>query len=161
MSDQSATPPADLCSPPPDAHYAVIASRWNGEIVDELVAGARRAFATNGVSRDGVDVVRVPGAWELPLVAKRLAASGRYAAIVALGCVVRGETRHYEHVADECARGLMRVALDAGVPVLNGVLAVEDEADAWARAGGAHGNKGADVALAAIEMAALLQEISA
>jgi 6,7-dimethyl-8-ribityllumazine synthase len=78
-----------------------------------------------------------------------------------LGCVVRGETRHYEHVADECARGLMRVALDAGVPVLNGVLAVEDEADAWARAGGAHGNKGADVALAAIEMAALLQEISA
>jgi 6,7-dimethyl-8-ribityllumazine synthase len=160
MSDQSATPPADLCSSP-DAHYAVIASRWNGEIVDELVAGARRAFATNGVSRDGVDVVRVPGAWELPLVAKRLAASGRYAAIVALGCVVRGETRHYEHVADECARGLMRVALDAGVPVLNGVLAVEDEADAWARAGGAHGNKGADVALAAIEMAALLQEISA
>jgi 6,7-dimethyl-8-ribityllumazine synthase len=160
MSDQSATPPADLCSLP-DAHYAVIASRWNGEIVDELVAGARRAFATNGVSRDGVDVVRVPGAWELPLVAKRLAASGRYAAIVALGCVVRGETRHYEHVADGCARGLMRVALDAGVPVLNGVLAVEDEADAWARAGGAHGNKGADVALAAIEMAALLQEISA
>jgi 6,7-dimethyl-8-ribityllumazine synthase len=160
MSDQSATPPADLCSPP-DAHYAVIASRWNGEIVDELVAGARRAFATNGVSRDGVDVVRVPGAWELPLVAKRLAASGRYAAIVALGCVVRGETRHYEHVADECAHGLMRVALDASVPVLNGVLAVEDEADAWARAGGAHGNKGADVALAAIEMAALLQEISA
>jgi 6,7-dimethyl-8-ribityllumazine synthase len=160
MSDQSATPPADLCSPP-DAHYAVIASHWNGEIVDELVAGARRAFATNGVSRDGVDVVRVPGAWELPLVAKRLAASGRYAAIVALGCVVRGETRHYEHVADECARGLMRVALDADVPVLNGVLAVEDEADAWARAGGAHGNKGADVALAAIEMAALLREISA
>jgi 6,7-dimethyl-8-ribityllumazine synthase len=160
MSDQSATPPADL-RPSPDARYAVIASRWNGEIVDELVAGARRAFATNGVSRDGVDVVRVPGAWELPLVAKRLAASGRYAAIVALGCVVRGETRHYEHVADECARGLMRVALDAGVPVLNGVLAVEDEADAWARAGGAHGNKGADVALAAIEMAALLREISA
>jgi 6,7-dimethyl-8-ribityllumazine synthase len=160
MSDPSAKPPAELRSPS-GARYAVIASRWNGEIVDELVAGARRAFVAHGVSDDGVDIVRVPGAWELPLVAKRLAASGRYAAIVALGCVVRGETRHYEHVADESARGLMRAALDSGLPVLNGVLAVEDEADAWARAGGAHGNKGADVALAAIEMAALLQELSA
>ena len=159
MSDQSATPSTDLRSPS-GARYAVVASRWNGEIVDELVSGAHRVFAAHGVSDDGVDVVRVPGAWELPLVAKRLAASGRYAAIVALGCVVRGETRHYEHVADECAHGLMRIALDTDVPVLNGVLAVEDEADAWARAGGAHGNKGADVALAAIEMAILLQEIS-
>jgi 6,7-dimethyl-8-ribityllumazine synthase len=159
MSDQSATPSTDLRSPS-GARYAVVASRWNGEIVDELVSGAHHAFAAHGVSDDGVDVVRVPGAWELPLVAKRLAASGRYAAIVALGCVVRGETRHYEHVADECAHGLMRIALDTDVPVLNGVLAVEDEADAWARAGGAHGNKGADVALAAIEMATLLQEIS-
>jgi 6,7-dimethyl-8-ribityllumazine synthase len=159
MSDQSAAPSTDLRSPS-GARYAVVASRWTGEIVDELVGGAHRAFAAHGVPDGGVDVVRVPGAWELPLVAKRLAASGRYAAIVALGCVVRGETRHYEHVADECAHGLMRVALDADVPVLNGVLAVEDEADAWARAGGAHGNKGADVALAAIEMATLLQEIS-
>ena len=160
MSRQTATSPPDLHSPS-GARYAVIASRWNGEIVDELVAGARRAFTAHGVAEKAFDVLRVPGAWELPLVAKRLAASGRYVAVVALGCVVRGETRHYEHVADECARGLMRVALDAGVPVLNGVLAVEDEADAWARAGGAHGNKGADVALAAIEMAALLQELSA
>ncbi|MGN6789461.1 MAG: 6,7-dimethyl-8-ribityllumazine synthase [Rhodanobacteraceae bacterium] len=160
MSDQTATSPADLHSPS-GARYAVIASRWNGEVVDELIAGARRAFAAHGIPDEGVDVLRVPGAWELPVVAKRLAASGRYAAIVALGCVVRGETRHYEHVADECARGLMRVSLDAGVPVLNGVLAVEDEADAWARAGGVHGNKGADVALAAIEMAALLQGLSA
>jgi 6,7-dimethyl-8-ribityllumazine synthase len=160
MSRQTATSPPDL-HPPSGSRYAVIASRWNGEIVDELVAGARRAFTAHGVAEEAFDVLRVPGAWELPLVAKRLAASGRYVAVVALGCVVRGETRHYEHVADECARGLMRVALDAGVPVLNGVLAVEDEADAWARAGGAHGNKGADVALAAIEMAALLQELSA
>ena len=160
MSEQPATPSADLRSPS-GARYAVIASRWNGEIVDELVAGARHAFAAHDVPGDDLDVMRVPGAWELPLVAKRLAASGRYAAIVALGCVVRGETRHYEHVADECARGLMQVALESGVPVMNGVLAVEDEADAWARAGGAHGNKGADVALAAIEMALLLQELPA
>lgn len=160
MSHPSTIPFTDLRSPS-DARYAVIASRWNGEIVDELVAGARRAFAAQGVGEDAFDVLHVPGAWELPLLAKRLAQGGRYAAVIALGCVVRGETRHYEHVADECARGLMRVALETGVPVLNGVLAVEDEADAWARAGGVHGNKGADVALSALEMAALLQELSA
>ncbi len=160
MSDQAAHPTDSLRSPP-GARYAVVASRWNGEIVDVLVDGARAAFAAHGVSDEAFDVVRVPGAWEIPVVAKRLAAQGRHAVIVALGCVVRGETRHYEHVADECARGLMRVALDSGVPVLNGVLAVDDEADAWARAGGARGNKGADVALSAIEMAMLLQEPSA
>lgn len=99
-----------------------------------------------------VDVVRVPGAWEIPVVAARLAAAGGHAAIVALGCVVRGDTRHFEHVADGCAHGLARVALDQRIPVLNGVLAVEDQADAQARAGGVYGNKGEEVALAAIEM---------
>ncbi|HJR11304.1 MAG TPA: 6,7-dimethyl-8-ribityllumazine synthase [Rhodanobacteraceae bacterium] len=160
MSDQSAQTHANLRSPA-GARYAVIASRWNGEIVDVLVEGARTALAAHGANDDAVDVLRVPGAWELPMLAQHLAAAGGHAVIVALGCVVRGETRHYEHVADECARGLMRVALDSGVPVLNGVLAVEDEADAWARAGGARGNKGADVALSAIEMAALLMGFSA
>lgn len=157
MSDQSTTPSIDLRSPP-GAHYAVIASRWNAAIVDALVDGARHAFAEHGVADAAVDVVRVPGAWELPVSAKHLVVTGRYAAVVALGCVVRGDTRHYEHVADECARGLMRVALDSGVPVLNGVLAVENEMDARARAGGVRGNKGADVALAAIEMAMQMQE---
>ncbi|HKT42942.1 MAG TPA: 6,7-dimethyl-8-ribityllumazine synthase [Rhodanobacteraceae bacterium] len=159
MSNQAASN-ANLRSPP-GARYAVIASRWNGEVVDALVDGARRAFAEHGVTNDALDVLRAPGAWELPVLAQHLAKARRHAVIVALGCVVRGETRHYEHVADECARGLMRVALDSGVPVLNGVLAVEDEADAWARAGGARGNKGADVALSAIEMATLLKELSA
>lgn len=157
MSEHSAES-IDLNSPP-GARYAVIASRWNGTIVDALVDGARKAFAEHGVADAALDVLRVPGAWELPVLAQHLAQAGGHAAIVALGCVVRGETRHYEHVADECARGLMRVALDAGVPVLNGVLAVEDEADAWARAGGARGNKGADVALAAIAMAALMKDL--
>ncbi|MGH8233194.1 MAG: 6,7-dimethyl-8-ribityllumazine synthase [Rhodanobacteraceae bacterium] len=156
MSDQHASQPVDLRSPP-GARYAVIASRWNGEIVDALVDGARLAFASHDVADDMLDVLRVPGAWELPVLAKHLAAGGRYAAIVALGCVVRGETRHYEQVADQCAAGLMRVAIDSGVPVLNGVLAVEDEADAWARAGGARGNKGANVAKVAIEMASMMQ----
>jgi 6,7-dimethyl-8-ribityllumazine synthase len=155
MSNQRANLVTDLRSPP-GARYAVIASRWNSEIVDALVEGARRAFAQCGVAESQIEFLRVPGAWELPVLAARAARAQEYSAIVALGCVVRGETRHYEHVADECARGLMRVALDTGVPVLNGVLAVEREADARARAGGAHGNKGEDVAQAAIEMAALM-----
>lgn len=142
---------------PSGARYAVIASRWNAAIVDALVEGACGAFERHGVPESQVRIIRVPGAWELPVLAAQLARSRNYAAIVALGCVVRGETRHYEHVADECARGLMRVALDSGVPVLNGVLAVERETDARTRAGGAHGNKGEDVALAAIEMAALME----
>ena len=160
MSEKRAASKSLLRSPP-GAHYTVIASRWNAGIVDALVAGARRGFAECGVEESALTILRVPGAWELPVLAAALALQKKYAAIVALGCVVRGETRHYEHVADECARGLMRVALDHGVPVLNGVLAVEREADALARAGGAHGNKGEEVARAAVEMAALVRECSA
>jgi len=134
------------------ARFAIIASRWNPRIVDALIDGARRAFAEHGVAETAVDLVRVPGAWEIPIAAEKLALTDRYSAIIALGCVVRGETRHYEHVADGCAQGLMRIALDHGVPVLNGVLAVERHEDAQARAGGAHGNKGEEVALAALEI---------
>lgn len=153
-------PVADLHSPP-GARYAIVAGRWNAQVVDALVEGARRAFAANGVPEESLDVLRAPGAWELPMLADMLARTRHYAAIVALGCVVRGETRHYEHIADNCAQALMRVALDHGVPVSNGVLAVEREADALARAGGAHGNKGEEAALAAIEMAAMAKGISA
>jgi 6,7-dimethyl-8-ribityllumazine synthase len=138
------------------ARYAIVASRWNPRIVDALVAGAVTTLREHGVGDDALDIVRVPGAWEIPLAAVRLASAGRHAAIIALGCVVRGDTRHYEHVADGCAEGLMRVALDFRVPVLNGVLAVERHADAEARAGGARGNKGEEVALAALEMADLM-----
>src|SRR5690606_35018604 len=113
---------------PAGARFAILASRWNPRITDALVAGARKAFADHGVEADALDVVRVPGAWELPQAALHLAASGEYAALVALGCVVRGDTRHYEQVADGCAEGLMKVALETGVPVCNGVLAVEDHA---------------------------------
>jgi 6,7-dimethyl-8-ribityllumazine synthase len=144
----------------PDARYAVVASRWNPRITDPLVAGARAALESNGVAADAIDIVRVPGAWELPLACARLAATGRYAALIALGCVVRGDTRHYEHVADSCADGLMDVALEFGLPVANGVLAVERFEDAEARAGGAHGNKGAEAALAAMEMANLCESLS-
>jgi 6,7-dimethyl-8-ribityllumazine synthase len=141
------------------ARFAILAARWNPRVTDALVAGARKAFIDNGVAEDMVDLVRVPGAWELPVVAAQLGAAGSHVAIVALGCVVRGDTRHYEHVADRCAEGLMRVSLDCRVPVLNGVLATERFEDAEARAGGTHGNKGEEAALAAIEMANLLQKI--
>jgi len=141
------------------ARFAIVASRWNPAIVDVLVEGAQHALIEHGVDPKAIDVVRVPGAWEIPVTAARLAGAGKHAAILALGCVVRGDTRHYEHVADNCAQGLMRVSLDHGVPVLNGVLAVELHADAQARAGGAHGNKGAEIALAAIEMVDLLTKL--
>ena len=148
----------DLRSPP-GARFAIIASRWNPRITDTLVAGARKTFAEHGIGDDALDVVRVPGAWELPVVAARLAAAGNHAAVVALGCVVRGDTRHYEQVADGCSDGLMRVALDFGIPVANGVLAVERHEDAQARAGGSHGNKGEEAALVVIEMAQLLEQL--
>ena len=141
------------------ARFAIIASRWNPRIVDALVASAREAFVANGVAEAAIDVVRVPGAWELPMAARDVAHAGRHAAIVALGCVVRGDTRHYEQVADGASDGLMRVALDTGVPVLNGVLAVERFEDAQARAGGSHGNKGEEAALVAIEMADLRRKL--
>lgn len=142
------------------ARFAILASRWNPRITDALVEGARRAFTDHGVAADAVDVVRVPGAWEIPQAAARIAAARRHAGIVALGCVVRGDTRHYEHVADECARGLMRVALDTGVPVANGVLAVEMHEDALARAGGSHGNKGEEAVIAVMEMASLFVRLA-
>ena len=138
------------------ARFAILASRWNPRITDALVDGARRALLSHGVAEAQLDVIRVPGALELPLAAQALARGGRHVALVALGCVVRGDTRHYEHVADECARGLMDVSLQHALPVANGVLAVEKFADAEARAGGAHGNKGEEAALAALEMASLL-----
>jgi 6,7-dimethyl-8-ribityllumazine synthase len=142
-----------------NTRFAIVASRWNPRIVDALIDGARRAFAAHGVDAATVDLVRVPGAWEIPVAAAKLARGGRYNAIVALGCVVRGDTRHYEQVADNCAQGLMRVALDHGVPVLNGVLVVEVHADAVARAGGAHGNKGEEAAQAALEIVDLWKKL--
>ena len=144
----------------PGARFVIVASRWNPSIVDALVEGAHAALRAHGVDQERVDVIRVPGAWEIPQIAARLAAQGEYDALIALGCVVRGDTRHYEQVADGCAQALMRVALDHGMPVSNGVLAVERHEDALARAGGKHGNKGEEAALAAIEMADLLEQLA-
>jgi 6,7-dimethyl-8-ribityllumazine synthase len=138
-----------------DVRFAVVASRWNPGIVDTLVEGVRRTLLLNGIAAEAIDVVRAPGAWELPLLCAWLAKKGGHDALIALGCVVRGDTRHYEQVADGCAAGLARVALDFSLPIANGVLAVEKLEDAQARADGALGNKGEEAALAALEMVSL------
>ena len=149
----------DLRSPT-SARYAIVASRWNSRITDVLVTGARKTFADHDIPEDAIDVVRVPGAWEIPQAIELLTRQGgTYAAVVALGCVVRGDTRHFEQVADGTSDALMRLSLDRGVPVANGVLAVDTYDDAQARAGGAHGNKGEEAALVAIEMANLASRI--
>jgi 6,7-dimethyl-8-ribityllumazine synthase len=139
----------------------IIASRWNPNITNVLVAGAHECLKQHGLGESQIDIVRVPGAWELPITADALARARQYHAMIALGCVVRGDTRHYEHVADECARGLMRVSLDMQVPIGNGVLAVETYAQAQARAGGVMGNKGEEAALVVLEMANLMKIIAA
>ncbi len=138
---------------------AVIAGRFNDFIVEPLLNGAVGLLEQHGAQRDAIKVLRVPGAFELPLVAQKLAASGRFDAVIALGAVIRGDTPHFEFVAGECAAGLARVALDTGVPVIFGVLTTDTVEQASDRAGGKHGNKGADAALTAIEMVRLLRDL--
>ncbi len=138
---------------------AIVAARFNHFVVDKLVAGALETLAQAGVRPEDIDLVRVPGAFELPLVAKRLASSRRYEAVITLGAVIRGGTPHFDYVCNECARGVNEAGLGTGVPVLFGVLTCDDMQQANDRAGGAHGNKGADCALAALEMVDLLAKL--
>ena len=140
---------------------AIVRSRFNEDITESLLVAAQKTLHELEVRDDDVVCATVPGAFELPIVAKRLADSGRYDAIVALGAVIRGETGHYELVAQAAASGIARVALDTGVPVIFGVLATETTEQARARAGGALGNRGEDAARAAVEMALLLRGIDA
>jgi 6,7-dimethyl-8-ribityllumazine synthase len=139
-------------------HFAVVVGEFNSQITIRLLEGARECFAKNGVPESSVEVRWVPGAFELPLAAQAFARSGSYDAIVALGCVVRGDTPHFEYVSQAATYGLQRVALDTGVPVAFGVLTTDDYAQAESRAGGEHGNKGFDAAQTAVEMALLLRE---
>lgn len=139
--------------------FAVVASRFNQQIVERLVDGALDALVRNGVAADDVDVVWVPGAWELPLAARRMLASERYDALVAVGAVIRGDTPHFDYVAGEASRGLQSASTDFDTPIGFGVLTCDDDAQAEARAGGAHGNKGWDAALAALEMADLFDRM--
>lgn len=138
---------------------AVAVARFNQEVTERLLDGALDMLRRSGVSEQALTIVAVPGAFELPLVCSRLAQSGRFDAIVALGAVIRGETDHYDHVCRAATDGLLRVGLDTGIPVAFGVLTCDDEEQALARAGGSAGNKGADVAHAAVEMARLLERL--
>ena len=140
---------------------AVVASRFNHFIVDQLVEGARDALQRQGVGQSSQALVWVPGAFELPLLADQLAASGRYDAVIALGAVIRGGTPHFDYVAGECARGITRVSLDHGVPVTFGVLTTDTIEHALERAGTGEGNKGYDAAMTAIEMVQTMQAVEA
>jgi 6,7-dimethyl-8-ribityllumazine synthase len=134
-------------------YVGVVVSRFNGDITTRLLEGALAALEEAGVDRARVDVMQVPGAFELPLGAMAMAKTRRYACVVALGCVIRGDTPHFEYIAQEAASGLQLAALETGVPVAFGVLTCDSRMQAEARAGGRHGNKGADAAQSALEMA--------
>jgi len=141
--------------------FAVVASRFNETVTQKLVDGALDALVRHGAAVDDVDLVWVPGAWELPVAARRLLATERYDALVAVGAVIRGDTPHFDYVAGEASRGLSDASAAFETPIGFGVLTCDDMAQAEARAGGAHGNKGWDAALAALEMADLFDRLDA
>ncbi len=143
------------------ARFALVASRFNSFIVDHLVQGAVDVLRRHGVSADAITLVRVPGAFELPLAAKRIASTRRFDAIIALGAVIRGGTPHFDYIAGACARGLAEVNLASDVPLAFGVLTVDTIEQAIERSGTKAGNKGADAALSAIEMVSLLRKLEA
>ena len=136
---------------------AIVAARYNGAVTERLVLGARDALEHHGV--DDIDLAWVPGAFEIAYVARRFARTGRYAAVICLGAVIRGDTAHFDLVANEAAHGIAQVSIETGVPCIFEVLATQDLAQAQARAGGSHGNKGWEAAEAALEMAGLLDDI--
>ena len=136
--------------------FAVVVGRFNQVVTEKLLEGAQSAFRRHGVAEDDLDVVWVPGSFEIPVVARRLARSGEVEAVVCLGAVIRGETAHFDFVAGEAVRGVQQVALDTGVPCILGVLTTDGLEQALDRAGGKHGNKGWDAAMAAMETASLL-----
>jgi 6,7-dimethyl-8-ribityllumazine synthase len=142
-----------------DLRFAFVAARFNDFVVEPLIRGAVDALKRHGASEKQIEIVRVPGAFDIPIVARKLALSRRYDALIALGAVVRGQTPHFDYVAGECASGLARIALESGVPIAFGVLTTDTMEQAVDRAGGKAGNKGADAALAAIEMANLLRRL--
>jgi 6,7-dimethyl-8-ribityllumazine synthase len=142
-----------------DLRIALVASRFNESVVERLVSGAVEALASHGADPASLELIRVPGAFDLPPVVRRLAESGNFDAIVALGAVIRGETPHFDYVAGECAAGLARISSETGVPVSFGVLTTDTVEQAEDRSGGAEGNKGADAARAAVELANLMRRL--
>ncbi len=142
-----------------ERRVAVIASRFNEEITRKLADGAMETLVAHGVAFDHIDMIWVPGAWELPLAARAAAGTDRYDAIVAVGAVIRGETAHFDYIAGEASRGIADVGREFEVPIGFGLLTCENDEQAEERSGGSHGNKGSDAALAALEMADLLDRL--
>ena len=143
----------------PAGRFALVAARFNHVIVDQLVQGAIDGLRRHGVDDEAIDVIRVPGSFEIPLVAQRVAGSGKYAAVICLGAVIRGDTDHYDHVASAAAHGIAQASLATGVPVIFGVLTCDTVEQAINRAGAKSGNKGFEAAAAAIEMVNLLKQL--
>ncbi|MEM9691496.1 MAG: 6,7-dimethyl-8-ribityllumazine synthase [Myxococcota bacterium] len=139
--------------------FAIVASRFNHFIVDRLVEGAVDELVRHGAQVDNLKVVKVPGAWEIPLAAKKLAEQKRYRAIVALGALIRGSTPHFDYISSQVSSGLQQVSLSTGVPAVFGVLTTDTIEQAIERAGTKAGNKGGEAALAAVEMANLLERL--
>ncbi len=139
--------------------YAIVVARFNEFITSKLLGGAQDALTRHGVNPADIDVAWVPGAFEIPLIAKKLAETGKYNAIITLGAVIRGSTTHYDYVCSEVAKGVAKVQLDSGVPVIFGVLTTENIEQAIERSGTKAGNKGYEAGVTAIEMANLLKEI--
>lgn len=142
-----------------DLRFALVAARFNDFVVESLMRGALDALKRHGVAEKQIEIVRVPGAFDIPIIARKLAMSQRYDALIALGAVIRGQTPHFDYVAGECASGIARISLESGVPISFGVLTTDTAEQAMDRAGGKAGNKGADAALVAIEMANLLRRL--
>jgi 6,7-dimethyl-8-ribityllumazine synthase len=138
---------------------AVVASRWNDLIVSRLIGGARDALVRLGMREEDLTLVRVPGSFEIPIVAKRLAASGRYDALICVGVVIRGETPHFDYVASEVTKGIAAAAIEIGVPIAYGIITADTVEQAINRAGVKAGNKGFEAAMVAVEMANLLKEL--
>lgn len=142
-----------------NATFAIVVARFNSFIVDSLQAGAIDALVRHGVSEKNITIIKVPGAFELPMIAKQAASSGKFSAIIALGAVIRGSTPHFDYVAGECAKGLGQVGMTHDLPVVFGVLTVDTIEQAIERAGTKAGNKGADAAMTALELCSLLRKL--
>jgi len=139
--------------------FAIVASRWNELIVGRLVSGAEDALRRLGARDDDITIIRVPGSFEIPLAARRFAATGRFDAIICVGCVIRGETPHFEYIASEVTKGIAAAAADSGLPVIYGIITADTVEQAINRAGVKAGNKGFEAAMSAIEMCNLLREV--
>ena len=146
--------------PPPTTTFAIVVSRFNSFITESLLAGALDTLKRHGVSEQNITVVRVPGAYEIPLAVQRLATAKKYHALIALGAVIRGGTPHFDYVASECVKGIAGIALKQDIPIALGVLTVDSIEQAIERAGTKAGNKGTEAALSALEMVSLFHELS-